>query len=234
MKEDLEHLIRLQQIDTQIITKKTEIERIPDEIIKFTSPLKAAEKELQAQKARYESSEKKRRNKELELSEISDKIEKLKARTSDIKTNKEYQAHLKEIEKKEKEKYLIEDDILFLMEETEEALQRVKEAEKKVEEEKKRLKEIEEELKKKQQQIEKELDELKAQRSEITKKINKELYDQYMMLLEKNNGLAIAEAKDEVCLGCYMSIPPQLYVEIKTEDKIFTCPQCGRFLYRSQ
>ena len=44
------------------------------------------------------------------------KVEKLKARTSEIKTNKEYPALLKEIETAEKENKAIEDEILVLME----------------------------------------------------------------------------------------------------------------------
>ncbi len=44
-------------------------------------------------------------------------------------------------------------------------------------------------------------------------------------------GIAIAEARAESCSGCYMSIPPQVYVNVKKNESIITCPNCNRILY---
>jgi predicted nucleic acid-binding Zn-ribbon protein len=118
------------------------------------------------------------------------------------------------------------------MEEIEEARKALKDAEQKIEQEKKRLEEVKKELDKKKKEAEQELEELKKKRMVLAEKIPQDVYNNYMETLEKTNGLAVVEAKDEVCLGCYMSIPPQLYVELKTEDRLQQCPQCGRFLYR--
>jgi predicted nucleic acid-binding Zn-ribbon protein len=232
MNEQLNILYALQKFDSEIVRKKNEAEQIPHKINRYTKPLKEAESVHQEEESRYSSLEKKKRQKESDLQEITDRIEKSKERSREIKSNKEYQAHLKEIEKIEKEKYLLEDDILYLMEELDELSQTLSQAMKKIEDEKSILNTHQRDLEQQKSQLEKELSELKDKRASLIPSIQKDLYDSYMDILQKMNGLAVVDANDEVCLGCYMSIPPQLYMEIRTTNEIFQCPQCGRFLYR--
>jgi predicted nucleic acid-binding Zn-ribbon protein len=231
-KEELSLIVRLQEIDSEIFRKNAEIESIPKQILRYKSPLSAAEKSLKKIEDEFDSLEKKRREKDLELKEITDRIEKLKSRVSEIKTNKEYKAHLAEIEKTEKKKYLIEDDILYLMEEAEEKTRTLEEARKTIEEQKQKLQSIQKELDMKSEEARKELSALREKRASIVKRIPEEFYVRYMDVLEKSNGLAVVEARDEVCLGCHMSIPPQLYLIIKDSDELIQCPQCNRFLFR--
>jgi len=61
--------------------------------------------------------------------------------------------------------------------------------------------------------------------------IDKDVYNQYVQLMESSNAIAVIEAKNEVCQGCNMNIPPQLFVEIKKNDTIINCPQCRRILF---
>ena len=43
-----------------------------------------------------------------------------------------------------------------------------------------------------------------------------------MALLEKCNGLAVVEARDEICQGCNMNIPPQMFVELRKIQRPFS------------
>ncbi|NOZ25731.1 MAG: hypothetical protein GXO94_06555 [Nitrospirae bacterium] len=232
MKEELKLLVALQEIDSVILRKSRELKKAPEEIRRYQGPLRESEAAYKREKEKYEAVEKKKREKELEVKEADDKIDRLKSRMSDIKTNKEYQALLKEIETIEHEKSGMEDAILYMMEELDELSAGLREAEGRIEQEKKRLEALQVELDEKRGVIEKELAELKEKREALTARIPAGIYSKYMDVFRKSNGLAVVEAKDEVCLGCYMSIPPQVYVEIKTSDEILQCPQCGRFLYR--
>jgi hypothetical protein len=182
----------------------------------------------------HESLDKKRRDKERELDDINEKIKKVKARSTEIKTNKEYQAHLKEIEGIEKELYTLEDEILIIMEEIDNFSKQIKLEEGRLKSEKDKVEAFREKLKKEVSEAEKELLALREERAKIVDVIDKELYNLYMSLLESGNGIAVAEAKEEVCQGCNMNIPPQLFVEIKRNEEILQCPQCHRILfYRS-
>jgi|Deesub1362B_J571_1020462.scaffolds.fasta_scaffold00195_35 hypothetical protein len=232
MNQTLTHLIALQEIDSLIIQKRREIEAIPSELKKLERAISSVEERFREVKTKAEAIEKKRRQKEIELQEAIDKIEKLKARTSEIKTNEEYQAHIKEIERAEKKKYLIEDDILYLMEKADELNRNMKQIQSEIQNEKEKITKQQKEIEDRKALLEKEVSDLLKKRNSIISNLDKEVYSIYMNLLEKGNGVAVAEAKDEVCQGCYMSIPPQLYVELKIREELFTCPQCGRFLYR--
>jgi hypothetical protein len=232
MNQILTHLIALQEIDSLIIQKRREIEAIPSELKKLERAISSVEERFKEVKTKAETIEKKRRQKEIELQEAIDRIEKLKARTSEIKTNEEYQAHIKEIERAEKKKYLIEDDILYLMEEADEINRNMQKIQSEIQNEKEKITKQQKEIKDRKALLEREVSELLKKRNSIVSNLDRDVYSTYMNLLEKGNGVAVAEAKDEVCQGCYMSIPPQLYVELKVREELFTCPQCGRFIYR--
>ena len=44
-------------------------------------------------------------------------------------------------------------------------------------------------------------------------------------------GVVVVEARGESCSGCFMSIPPQIFVNVKKNAEIITCPNCQRILY---
>lgn len=232
MNKELNPLILIQEIDTAIIKRGDEIELIPGEISRYKAPLAEAERKLKLERENLESIEKKKRERDQGLKEIADKVENSKKRASEIKTNKEYQAHLAEIESIESEKYLIEDDILFLMEEIDAVRQSLKDAEAEVEKQSKELQSIQKELEEKCEDARKELAELKEKKALLAKGVSEDLYSRYTDALKKGAGLAVVEAADEVCLGCYMSIPPQLYLQVRISDEIIQCPQCDRLLFR--
>ena len=80
-------------------------------------------------------------------------------------------------------------------------------------------------------EVEKDLIAVKEIRSKIVDAIDKEIHDEYIELFEILNGIAVTEAKEEICQGCNMNIPPQLFVELKKNEEIMHCPQCRRILY---
>ncbi|MDH4232853.1 MAG: C4-type zinc ribbon domain-containing protein, partial [Nitrospirota bacterium] len=62
-----------------------------------------------------------------------------------------------------------------------------------------------------------------------------DVYSRYKaLLLDSGDGVAVTTARDELCSGCDMHIPPQLYVEIRKNEDIIQCPQCRRILYSSE
>jgi predicted nucleic acid-binding Zn-ribbon protein len=231
VKEQLERLIELQKIDSKILDKKRMTDEIPLRISEAEFPLKESLIAIDKIKQRHDSLELKKRGKERELDDINEKIKKLKARTTEIKTNKEYQAHLKEIESVEKERYTVEDEILFVMEEIDASSKEIESEEAKLRTEKDKIEAFKKQLEKERLDAEKELLTLQEDRSRIVDNIDKETYNQYIILIESCNGIAVTEAKEEICLGCNMNIPPQLFVEIKRDEEIFHCPQCRRILY---
>ena len=53
----------------------------------------------------------------------------------------------------------------------------------------------------------------------------------YERLLEVREGQALALLENRICQGCYMEVPPNLYVRVARGVELVQCPNCGRFLY---
>lgn len=231
MNEQLKALIELQELDRRIIAYNKTIQSIPEKISAMDPPIQSAEEHLGASKDRYDALEKKKRDKELAVDEQKDRVEKTKARTADIKDNKAYQAHLKEIETLEKMTFDAEDVILNLMEELEPLAAEMKAAEESLNIQKQKAEELRKKLDAEVTEAKKELEAMKAERSRYTDPIEKKNLQVYMELLTNQGGVAVAEVENEVCGGCFMSIMPQLCSEVKKGDSIMQCPQCRRILY---
>ncbi len=234
MKDLIKRLVTLQQVDTRILEKRAFIDRVPGRINEVDEPLKAARAELELVRQRNDASAKKKKEKERLLEDINDKIKKAKGRISDLKTNKEYQAHLKEIEASEREISSIEDQILAIMEEMEKSLQNQKQIEGRVKSEEDKLNAFRRGLEEEVAQYEKELEGLKAERGGLAASVDRDAYNAYMALLATGSGLAVTSARNEICTGCNMNMPPQLFVELRKGEELIQCPQCRRILYYSE
>jgi len=75
------------------------------------------------------------------------------------------------------------------------------------------------------------LDEYNAKRKALVEHIPSELLELYNFLYKKMGGKALAKIQDEACSECFINLPPQLINEVKRGDEIRRCPSCQRILY---
>jgi predicted nucleic acid-binding Zn-ribbon protein len=149
-----------------------------------------------------------------------------------VKTNKEYQSSLKEIENLEKMNSKIEDEMI-------EFLDRIEGAEKKIAEAKTEYSELMDQADAEKAAIKDEADSGKQRlsllyksRDDISKRIEAKLLKQFNQTKVKQiNRIAMVAARDAVCQGCNMNIPPQLYNELHRFDRLLNCPHCQRIIY---
>ncbi|MCK9418800.1 MAG: C4-type zinc ribbon domain-containing protein [Nitrospirae bacterium] len=231
MEEQLNLLIQLQEIDAKIRTQITQKNRLPETLAILERRRVSLSDNLGKVQEALAEAQKNKRDRDKDLETGVQKVEKLKTRSSEIKNNKEYQAHLKEIEAAEQENKAIEDDILGLMEKIDAAAGQITAAEQQAKDEAAGI-----QVEQKQQEaafakLEEELKAIEEERQKAIARIQKQVLTQYQKLLGTKAGIAVAEARGESCSGCYMSIPPQVYVNVKKNESIITCPNCGRILY---
>jgi predicted nucleic acid-binding Zn-ribbon protein len=231
MDEQLNLLIELQEIDTEIKSLAARKARLPEMLAALERRRAENQQNLDTVKESLQTTQKNRRDRDQDLESGIQKVEKLKARTSEIKNNKEYQALLKEIETVEQEIKAIEDEILILMEKIEAAAAAITAAEKKSVEEEARIVADQKEYKATIAKVAEELKTVEQKRQEMVSRIEPPVSARYQRLLASTSGNAVVEVRGESCSGCYMSIPPQVFVNVKKNESINTCPQCGRILY---
>jgi uncharacterized protein len=231
LREKLIGLIQLQECDNKINKLESLKKDFPARIKKLEDELNAGKAIFQADSDKLEALKKERRKTEQMTQELEGKAEKSKIKLSNIKSNKEYTAALKEIEEFNKEMSIVEDSILHFMED-------IEAAEKKCLINKDELARLQETFNHDKKEIEKNLEELnkkadvlQQKRQELLRGIDKELLSRYEFLKVRKGGLAIGAVVGGVCQLCHLNIPPQNFYELIRGNEVMSCPNCNRLVY---
>jgi uncharacterized protein len=231
VKGQLEHLVGLQEIDTQLNLTKAEKDRHPLQLENVKRPLLTAQKALEQAKGNLETTSKIKKEKERDLQIQEENIEKLKARQSTIKTNKEYQAYLQELETARQEKGHLEDELLIQMEEMDNLNKHLSGQEQLVKTAELEFQSKERELSRHAIQLDEAITKLDAERTTVLKQIEEKLLRDYERLKTMRKDLAVVPILHGSCSGCHMNIPPQLVAEVKLDEQIHSCSNCHRILF---
>lgn len=235
MIEELETLCEMQKLDTQLIEHERKRAQAPKRLAEIEHDLQNAKDKVVKEKEIIEELDKERRRKEKELDSEKERIKKVQSKLYEIKTNKEYQAVLKETEAAQAANDKTEEEVILLLERIEElrkdydaSVAYVKKRDKEVDAEKK-------ELEKEMVSVESVVTALRKERDKLVSRVSGEAKARYKVLMEKRSGLAVVNVKNGVCLGCYMNIPPQLFLEVTRNARLITCPSCNRiFCYQEE
>ena len=231
MREQIERLAVLQAIELRVQEMEREKNEIPQSIAFLEEEVRKEEDKLRAEKAEMEKLGRERRQKEQDLEEETDKVKKVESRVFEIKTNKEYQAVLKEIESAKKLNRQREEEILEILEKLEQGQKRIAGAEKELEEKQKEMQRKVSALKQKEASYEQEMAGEVRQKEEKEKEIPAGLLSKYRMLAEKRHGIAVARVAHGACQACHMNLRPQLYIELQKQEALIMCPNCSRILF---
>jgi len=231
MLEDLKHLIELQQVDLRLRHLTYQIEEFPSQLAALDAQLRRAQQAQQDRRDRLTQSIKDRKKFELEAQALEEKIRKYKDQIYEVKSNEAYRALQHEIEEAEQEKRQWEDRELEVMIAAEQLEKEVKEGEQ-------QLKQVEAELAQARQQAEAEqrareaeAGELGQRRQQLRVSISEETLETYDRIARIHDGIALAEAREEICQVCLVRIRPQVFSELKHNDQIILCDSCHRILY---
>jgi len=112
LNQHLSPLIELQKLDLRIMEITDQRRKIPERLHAVEAPLREAKQSLHEMSAAVEASVKERRAHERDVEAQDAHTDKMRARLSELKTNKEYQAHLFELQMANKKKSEIEDKVL--------------------------------------------------------------------------------------------------------------------------
>jgi predicted nucleic acid-binding Zn-ribbon protein len=231
LKEQILLLIKLQDIDSEIKRLEARKEDLPGEKERLEEERASFEKGIEEEKERLDTLHRAHSDKEKELRGNIESEKKTKGRLLEVKTNKEYEAMLKEIENINKKNSSIEDEIINLLEETEGASKNLEERERErveyIGNNEREITKIDEEM----DSIGSLLEKMLAEDAQCREMINPDLLKRYDVIKEKRNGQAVVSVWKEICAGCHMNIPPQRYIELQKYEEVMLCPNCNRIIY---
>ena len=148
-----------------------------------------------------------------------------------VKTNKEYQSILKEIEDIRKKNSGVEDRMLDHLEKLESAEKAVAEKEAELERFIQSCREKKETLIAREQNERQTVDTLNEKRMQISAKADPKMIGILDEVKKKVRGMAVVPVEGAICMGCHMNIPAQLYNELQRFDELRFCPHCHRIIY---
>lgn len=224
-------LITLQRIDTELAGTGIRKRELPNKISRLDETFHTSAEEVEGEKQRLEELIKAHRAKEDGLKKGVDSLKKTKERLLEVKTNKEYQAMLKEIDVIEKKNSEIEDEIILKLEEMDSARSGLNVKEKELETFRSNYENEKKELEREVGLIDSEISQLVHEQEGLRERIHAEILKKYDKIKNHSNGRAVVPVWKGVCEACHMNIPPQMYNELQRSDDIMQCPFCSRIIY---
>ncbi len=231
IKDQIKKLIELQILDLDAYHLKMHLRDKPAEIESLKADFESKKAKLKSLEDQLKAIMLKQKDYEGDLKSKDEAILKADGQLLSLKTNKEYQAKLMEIENIKADKSLIEEKILMGFDDIDAARKAV-EAEKTV------VANFEKEFQTKQKQLNDEIavanDQMKvkeSQRSRIAPDVRPDILSRYERILQKKEGVGIVPVKNQTCSGCYMHLTDHLIHQIKMNDQLVSCDQCARILY---
>lgn len=230
MKQELETLWKLQEVDVEIINLESKVRNIPKEILNLENSFTSRESEFKKNEAELQKFTTRTKGLEQNIEETKDKIRKYKAQLLQIKTNKEYQSLLHEISTEQAKISAYEEEILDTLSKGDVLTKKVQQLRKELDKGKQEIKDNQENLKKELESVKSLLSVKLKEREEASKSIPKALLAKYEQVKKGRKGIGIAIVSGSCCKGCNALLPPQVVAEVKKGEKILVCDYCGRIL----
>ena len=234
MREQISILVRLQTIDSDIQKIETRLGKVDGEIAALDSELDEFESSIKEKVTIGEEYQKTFRSLESDANMNLPKIAKSKEKLTSVKTNKEYQALLKEIQDLKTANSKIEDQMLEILEQSDTAEAQLSEKNQEFEFAKIRVAGEKAGITMAAEKGRTRLTELQVDFQTVLDTVNPDILKAFRSVRSRIGNLAVAKVEDAVCAGCHMNIPPQMYNELQRFESLMYCPQCQRIIYSSK
>ena len=234
MKLELEKLIDLQKTDTnirrlkQIIStadaKRAEIEQEFDQHASSIREIQSRGETLKGERADLEK----------QIAENKTYLERAERNLKHAQNQKEYETAMRETDALQKQIAAFENQIVEKMTASEEVDKELESRADEINSHDAKREEAISAFDKDVNAAKTELESETAKRDEVFKTLPANLAAVYNRLAQRSrDGIAVAEVVNGSCSACFMSLRPQMALEVKRGDQIVTCESCTRILYIS-
>jgi hypothetical protein len=232
IRDQTRTLSRLQKLELEVRRLQAMLDRVDEQTGALNTQLQQCEAPVASAQRQQQELQKTYRSQEAELQANQDRIAKSHEKLRAVKTNKEYQSGLKEIDDLKQIGSKLEDEMIACLDEIQAGQTFLKEHQAQAE---RRVAQIRAEL----EQVRREAHEsamlreaVQAQADEVSRSLAPNLLALYRRIRDrKPDGIAVAEVRSAVCGGCHVNIPPQMYNEMQRRDRLKNCPNCDRIIF---
>lgn len=231
IREQIHNLNKLQAVEDKLHTLQVELKQVDASLADLDAKLETSQTEVADLNDELEAVRKTYREGELDIKANQDTIAKSDARLRQVKTNKEYQATLREIDELKRKNGELEDTLLVLLEKIENTETTLAESETRAHQRKNEIQAQQNTIREEAVEQQSALTTLTTERDEIAAVLPKKLLAQVAEIKARRGRPVIAAVSGYICSGCNMNIPAQLCNELQRFDSIKRCPMCQRIIY---
>lgn len=229
--EQIEQLVVLQKVDSEMITLEHILEEAPKQLQSLQEKRRYLEQQqgviqekidvLMEQKGRIEG----------EIENDAQKVKKSKNKLMMVENTKEYHAMMREMDTMEKMNRMREEERSNLLadlsdlEGRKDALQKDIDA-------------LSETISSQQANLDQELSEKRTRLAELDKDKKKAseavpapILTRYNFIRDRIPNPVIVPVSEGVCKGCHVVIPPQTFIDLQKGEQILSCPNCLRIIF---
>jgi predicted nucleic acid-binding Zn-ribbon protein len=230
MKSDLEMLLKLQVIDYDLGELERSKDYLPDMMDNLRREIKETEELYQRADKELSEARVLQKNLELEVATKQEELKKLQGQMMSIKTNREYDALISQIDTVKEAINEKETEILELIEKVENLESSIDDYKKKAEETQKQNEKQLAILQEKMDSVGSKIDAKLDERNNIIVRVPRQTMSVYERVRKNRGGDVVVPVRKRACGACYKALPPHMIQEIKRGDRLITCDNCGRML----
>lgn len=231
MANQIKQLYELQQIELEIEQKQGRLAQIQIEL-SDREAVAQAEAKLDQEKKYLSDLNQEQKSIEWQVEDFATKAKAIKEKLygGQVKIPKELVGLQKDLESLVAKQRQLEDKVLDIMGQSEEAVARLAICEKETSKEVQLWQESQNQLKKEQEELEISISALEGRRDYLHKQIDADYLSLYSRLRSDKAGLAVARVEQGICLGCRISLPLSVVQRARLSEEIVHCPSCNRIL----
>ena len=232
MRAELEKLIDLQKTDTNIRRLKQQIETAEQRRADIEQEFEQHAFSIREIQGKRDDLQTGRADLEKQIAENKTYLERADRNLKHAQNQKEYETAMRETDALQKQIAAFETQTL-------EKMTAIEELEKELEERADEINSIDAKREAALKEFEKELNANKKlfdidtkKREEVFVTLPAQLASVYNRMAQRSrDGIAVAAVINGSCSACFMSLRPQMQVEVRKGDQIITCESCTRILY---
>jgi len=232
LQKDLQLLITLQESDSKLNRAMVEKKVLPERLAQLEQSYLDCKKEFDQFQNSFNDLKNQYRDKERQLKQGQDDLRKAKDRLVIVKNNKEYQAILKEIEGIQQKREDTELEGIMLLDVIDKKSEELKEQEKSFQGVEGKYNQDRAFITAELQKLDQRMEDCQQENISLRSTVGEGLVKKYDAIRKLHNDVVVVPVKKEVCQGCHMNIPPQMYNELQTSVILMSCPHCNRIIYR--
>jgi len=228
---DLQHLITLQDLDLAAERLRRQIADVPALSAALDERIDGLTASVASVKERIATSQAARREIEKDLAVVQGRLSKYKDQLMEVKTNKEYHAMQTEIATAEQQVRLQEDRLLERMEEAETLASQLTSAESALKTGQAEVAQDRQRLEAARAAAESDLAKTSEQRSTLAATVSPPALALFEHVSKHRKGLAMSEARDGHCMQCHVRLRPQVFNDVRRNERLIQCESCSRILF---